>query len=218
MPLFPTSQSRYMLTQTKHFIINFTFIEWLMPCGDKVDSQSPVFNPGWGNYARGTLTKLYSFGEDGSNLVGARKGLGFKVSLEWLSLPHCEHSLAFMYFGRTKRWGKPAKIWTCASGNLLVGQLLQMCEKLQRNGRYLKFGSWATNSLKKACMLLFLLALKRGGMMFKMPQRITIIQSNPALGEGRDGRWNSVERDILSPRNLCFTVRKTIFKILLRIS
>lgn len=49
-----------------------------MPCGDKADSQSPVFNPGWRNYAKGTLTKLYFFGEDGSNLVGSRKGLGFK--------------------------------------------------------------------------------------------------------------------------------------------
>lgn len=181
MPLFPTSQSTYMLTQTKHFIINFAFIEWLMPCGDKVDSQSPVLNPGWRNYARGSLTKLYSLGEDGRNLVGARKGLGFKVSLEWLSLPHCEHRLAFMYFGRTERWGEPAKIWTRVSGNLLV----PMREKLQRNGRYLKFGSRTTNSLSKACMLCFLLwALKLGGMMFKMPQRITIIQSNPVLGGG----------------------------------
>lgn len=122
VPLFPTSQRRCMLTQTKHFIINLTFIEWLMPCGDKVDSQSPVFNPGWRNYAKGTLRKFYSFGENGSNLVGSRKGLDFK-SLIGMTLPHCEHSLAFIYFGRTKRWGKPAKIWTWISGNLLVGQL-----------------------------------------------------------------------------------------------
>lgn len=57
-----------------------------MPCGDKVDSYSPVFNPGWRNYAKGTLTKLYSFGEDGSNLVRRRKGLGFK-SLIGMTLP-----------------------------------------------------------------------------------------------------------------------------------
>lgn len=45
MPLSPPSQRRYMLTQTRHFIINSTFIEWLMPCEDKADSQSPVLNP-----------------------------------------------------------------------------------------------------------------------------------------------------------------------------
>ena len=124
VPLFPTSQRRYMLTQTKHFIINLTFIEWLMLCGDKVDSQSPVFNPGWRNYAKGTLRKFCSFGENGSNLVGSRKGLDFK-SLIGMSLPSSLWTQFSIYvFGRTKRWGKPAKIWTWISGNLLVGQLL----------------------------------------------------------------------------------------------
>lgn len=110
MLLFPPSQRRYMLTQTRYFIINLTFIEWLMPCEDKAGSQSPVLNPGWRNCAKGTLTS-YSLGEDGSKLLGAEGHLGF--SRVGMLLSHCEHSLAFMYFGRTKRLGKPAKIWTC---------------------------------------------------------------------------------------------------------
>lgn len=126
MPLFPTSQRRYMSTQTKYFIINLTFIEWLMPCEDKVDSVTCVLIPAEEIMPRAHWQNLIPLERMAVTWWGAERVLVLKVSLEWLSLPHCEHSLAFMYFGRTKRWGKPAKIWTCVSGNLLVGQLLQM--------------------------------------------------------------------------------------------
>lgn len=122
-------------------------------------------------------------------------------------LSHREHSLAFMYFGRTKRLGKPAKIWTCFWEPVSRSTVINLRETEQR-WWILEVGpTWGCVE----AFTLFLPDLRRD--VRKPVSLSSAIRSS--VSRGLRGTWNSVEkRKFFSVRNIPLLAEIEIFIIL----
>lgn len=122
-------------------------------------------------------------------------------------LSNREHSLAFMYFGRTKRLGKPAKIWTCFWELVSRSTVINLRET-EKRWWILEVGpTWGCVE----AFILFLLDLRWEDR--KPVSLSSAIQSS--VSRDLRGSWTSVEkRKFFSVRNIPLLTEIEIFRIL----